>query len=53
MTREELREWADEHGHTDDYAKCRACGNARQDCTCCDDDSVEASDHEDDEEDEE
>lgn len=32
--RESLREWADLHGHTDDYATCSRCGNARQDCDC-------------------
>lgn len=36
MTRDELREWADEHGHTDDYDKCHRCGVARQDCNCHD-----------------
>ena len=39
--RESLREWADEHGHTDDYARCNGCGNARQDCTCGGDDEDE------------
>lgn len=35
---EALRQWADLHGHTDDYAKCHGCGKARQDCEGHDDD---------------
>lgn len=44
MSYRDLREWADEHGHTADYDKCRNCGEARQDCTCCDDIGTEDED---------
>lgn len=49
MTRD-LRAWADEHGHSNDYDKCHRCGVARQDCNCHDYEESDPSDKDDDDE---
>lgn len=49
----DLRAWAEEHGHTDDYAPCHNCGHPRQDCTCCEEEVAPEDEDDEEEEDEE